>query len=142
MDALYQEIILDHNRNPRNFGEMPNATGVAHGLNPMCGDEVTMYVNVRDARITGVTFTGQGCAISKASASMLTQSAQGLTPDEARALFDAFHNMVTGKSGAKDTKLGKLAAFAGVARFPMRVKCASLAWHAFRDALAASEGVR
>lgn len=135
LGALYQEIILEHNRSPRNHGELPDATGHAHGKNPMCGDEVSVWVRTAGDRVERVTFTGHGCAISRASASMMTQALTGKTRDEALALFQHFHDMVTGAGPADEAALGKLKVFGGVSRFPARVKCASLAWHAFRDAL-------
>ena len=135
LGALYQEIILEHNRSPRNQGELPGATGHAHGKNPMCGDEVSVWVQASGDRVERVTFTGHGCAISRASASMMTQALTGKTRSEALALFQHFHDMVTGGSVTDEAALGKLKVFGGVSRFPARVKCASLAWHAFRDAL-------
>jgi nitrogen fixation NifU-like protein len=138
LTALYQDVILDHNRAPRNFGEMADASGRADGHNPLCGDEVTVWLRVENDVVSAVSFVGQGCAISKASASMMTQAVKGKTRAEAEAIFDRFHAMVTGESGAAaDPLLGKLKVFSGVARFPTRVKCASLAWHAMKDALAA-----
>lgn len=135
-NALYEEVILDHNRSPRNFGELPGANRTARGHNPMCGDQLTLWLLVEGDTITDARFTGEGCAISKASASMMTQAIKGKSRAEAEALFERFHALVTGKGGeVPDKALGSLRAFAGVARFPMRVKCASLAWHALKDAL-------
>ncbi len=135
LDGLYAEVILDHNRAPRNWGELPEARRV-EGHNPLCGDRLTLFVDLEGDVIRDVKFTGEGCAISKASASMMTQAVKGKTRGEAEALFEQFHALVTG-SGARapDASLGSLQAFAGVARFPIRVKCASLAWHALRSAL-------
>jgi nitrogen fixation protein NifU and related proteins len=137
LTALYQSIILDHNRRPRNFGEMPDATRKSEGRNPLCGDEMTLWVKLADDRIEDVSFVGTGCAISKASASIMTTAVKGKTRPEATALFDRFHALVTGSPEARtdDSSLGSLAAFSGVSRFPMRVKCASLPWHALRAAL-------
>jgi nitrogen fixation NifU-like protein len=136
LSGLYQEVILEHNRAPRNFGEMTDASARADGHNPLCGDEVTVWVKVDGDRVAKATFVGSGCAISKASASMMTQAVSGRTRAEAEALFERFHAMVTGRDERPDEALGKLKVFAGVARFPTRVKCASLAWHAMKDALA------
>jgi nitrogen fixation NifU-like protein len=135
LGALYEEVILDHNRSPRNWGEIPGAKHV-EGLNPLCGDRISLSVQVDGDVITDIRFTGEGCAISKASASMMTQAMKGKTREEAQKLFERFHDLVTGR--AKDTppdkSLGSLRAFAGVARFPTRVKCATMAWHALREA--------
>lgn len=131
---LYQETILEHSRKPRNYGELPSANHKAEGFNPLCGDHYTVFLNVKDGAIAEISFHGAGCAISKASASMMTQSLKGKSAQEAEALFGQFHDLVTG-SGGQPEKLGKLAAFAGVSEFPLRVKCATLAWHAMRAAL-------
>jgi nitrogen fixation protein NifU and related proteins len=134
LGELYQSIILDHNRTPRNHRAMADATGHADGRNPLCGDTVTVWVRVDGDTIADVSFVGSGCAISKASASLMTAAVKGKTRAEADAIFAQFHDLVTGQ--ASDTAaLGRLAAFGGVSRFPMRVKCASLAWHALRAAL-------
>jgi nitrogen fixation NifU-like protein len=137
LTALYQSIILDHNRRPRNFRELADADRRTEGRNPLCGDELTVWVKMSDDRIDDVTFMGSGCAISKASASMMTTAVKGKTRSEATALFERFHDLVTGSVSARveDPALGQLAAFSGVSRFPMRVKCASLAWHALKAAL-------
>jgi nitrogen fixation NifU-like protein len=137
---LYQQLIVDHNRNPRNFRLLPDANRTAEGDNPLCGDRIKLYLRVEDGRVAEATFQGSGCAISKASASMMTQAVQGKTEEEAERLFKAFHAMVTSPAtAAPDTSaLGKLAAFAGVRAFPARVKCANLAWHTLHAALAAS----
>jgi len=140
---LYQEIILDHNRSPRNFHEMPVPPARSiDGHNPLCGDHYTIYLLVEDGVVKDVSFTGSGCAISKASASVMTTLLKGRTRDEAEALFQRFHDLVTG-GGEPDpdqiAALGKLAAFAGVREFPMRVKCASLAWHTMHTALASGD---
>jgi nitrogen fixation NifU-like protein len=136
-DALYQEIILEHNRKPRNFREMPDADRTIEGRNPLCGDALTLWMKLDGDTIADVSFKGEGCAISKASASLMTAAVKGKTRDEAELLFERFHDLVTGKLPESDQKpLGPLRAFAGVARFPLRVKCASLAWHAMHSALA------
>jgi nitrogen fixation protein NifU and related proteins len=131
---LYQEVILDHNRRPRNFRVIDGAT-CQEGYNPLCGDRLKVYVSVADGRIADVAFEGSGCAISKASASLMTEALKGRTLDEARGMFDAFQGMVTSPLGSELPALGKLAALAGVREFPARVKCASLAWHTLRAAL-------
>jgi nitrogen fixation protein NifU and related proteins len=131
---LYQETILEHSRKPRNYGELPSANHRAEGFNPLCGDHYTVFLNVKDGAIAEISFHGAGCAISKASASMMTQSLKGKSTEEAEAMFNRFHDVVTG-TGGKPEELGKLAAFAGVSEFPLRVKCATLAWHAMRAAL-------
>jgi SUF system NifU family Fe-S assembly protein len=132
---LYQEVILDHYRRPRNFGPLPDADRKAEGFNPLCGDRLTLYVKVKDGVIEDASFEGSGCAISTASASLLTESIKGRSEREAEALFQRFHDVVAG--GAEpDADLGKLAVLAGVREFPIRVKCATLAWHTLRAALA------
>ncbi len=134
---LYQSVILDHSRNPRNFGAMERADAEGCGNNPLCGDAVTVWVRMDGDRLAEVRFAtppGTGCAISKASASMMTTAVAGKTRAEATALFDAFHALVTGQA-TDATGLGRLAAFGGVAAFPVRVKCATLAWHALRSAM-------
>ena len=137
LSDLYQEVILDHNRRPRNFRALADASHTAEGYNPLCGDRLTLYLQVNGDTITDVTFEGAGCAISKASASIMTTTVKGKTREEASALFERFHDLVTGSPAARpeDPTLGSLAAFSGVSRFPVRVKCASLAWHALRAAL-------
>jgi len=135
LGALYQEVILEHNRSPRNYGPLESATGKGEGHNPMCGDEVTVWVEMDGDQVQAVSFEGHGCAISKASASMMTQAIAGKSRAEAEALFTRFHDLVTGQSTTADTSLGKLKVFSGVARFPTRVKCASLAWHAMKEAM-------
>jgi nitrogen fixation protein NifU and related proteins len=134
---LYQEVILDHNKRPRNFRALPEATHRAEGHNPLCGDRLTLFLRLEEDRIAEVAFQGTGCAISKASASLMTDSVRGRTLAEAEALFDGFHAMITAAPGtAPDAgRVGKLAVFAGVAEFPTRVKCASLAWHTLHAAL-------
>ena len=135
---LYQQVILDHNRKPRNFRVIEDATGTAEGYNPLCGDELKVFLKVdHDGRIEDVSFEGSGCAISKASASLMTTSVKGKTVGEVEALFDEFHKLVTGDldPSAGDHQLGRLSVFAGVSEFPARVKCASLAWHTLKGAL-------
>lgn len=132
---LYQEVILDHGKRPRNFHELPDADQHADGHNPLCGDRLTIYLRLDGDRIADVSFTGAGCAISTASASLMTESLKGKTVDEARAVFDAFHSLVTGSGSADDPLLDKLVVLAGVRDFPVRVKCATLAWHTLTAAL-------
>jgi nitrogen fixation NifU-like protein len=133
---LYQQVILDHNKNPRNFHEMPDATRHVDGYNPLCGDHYTVYVRVDGDTIGEVSFTGNGCAISKASASVMSSTVKGKSKEEAGRLFDTFHRLVTGDaSGLSAADLGRLAAFSGVSEFPARVKCATLAWHTLKSAL-------
>ena len=133
---LYQEVILDHNKHPHNFGELADADRHADGFNPLCGDKLSVYVNLDGDMITDVCFEGSGCAISKASASLMTDSVKGKTLVETRELFDRFLNLVTDGDVADDDEvLGKLAVFAGVRDYPTRVKCASLAWHTLRAAV-------
>ncbi len=141
LSDLYQEVILDHNKNPRNFREIETATQTADGNNPLCGDALRVYVEVEDDRVKDVAFKGSGCAISKASASMMTQVVKGKMRAEAEVLFDEFHKMVTGEldADAEENSLGKLKIFAGVLEFPARVKCASLSWHTLHAALSGEE---
>lgn len=137
---LYQEVILDHTKNPRNFRELDNPSHEAKGHNPLCGDRLSLYlVVVDDDVIRDVSFQGAGCAISTASASMMTEVLKGKTVQEADVLFEAFHDVVTGQDGADEEALGKLAVFAGVRDYPVRVKCATLAWHTLKAALAEEE---
>jgi nitrogen fixation protein NifU and related proteins len=132
---LYQDIILEHSKRPRNYRMLEAANRTAEGFNPLCGDHFTVYLDVEDGHIRDISFQGAGCAISKASASMMTQAVKGKRTEEAEKLFEKFHHVVTGKNGAQSDELGKLAAFAGVSEFPVRVKCATLAWHALHAAL-------
>ncbi len=132
---LYQEVILDHNRRPRNFGALPNANREAEGHNPLCGDRVVVHLHVEGDRVEGISFEGTGCAISTASASLMTEALKGRTVEEARRLFHGFHDFVTKGTGEDPETLGKLAVFSGVREYPMRVKCATLAWHTFQAAL-------
>jgi nitrogen fixation protein NifU and related proteins len=132
---LYQELILEHSKKPRNFRVVEGANHKAEGFNPLCGDHFTVYLDVKDGAIQDVGFQGSGCAISKASASMMTQMLKGKTEAQAEEIFSRFHDLVTGHGAGKEEDLGKLAVFAGVSEFPLRVKCATLAWHALRAAL-------
>ncbi len=131
---LYQEVIFDHNRHPRNFGALANANRHAQGFNRLCGDRLTLHLKVQDGIIQDVRFEGSGCAISTASASLMTEALKGKTEAEANALFEGFHHMVT-EGGETSVNLGKLAVLAGVSEFPARVKCATLAWHTMNAAL-------
>jgi nitrogen fixation protein NifU and related proteins len=140
LQDLYQEVILDHNRRPRNFRAMEGGRR-AEGYNPLCGDRLTVYLRVDNDVIRDVSFQGSGCAISKASASLLTESVKGKTIAEADALFDRFQGMITGPAEAPLDDLGKLTVLAGVRRFPVRVKCATLAWHTLRAAVEARDEV-
>lgn len=133
--SLYQEIIVDHNRRPRNFREIPDADRTANGDNPLCGDRLTVYVNVQGGVIRDIGFVGNGCAISTASASLMTEALLGRTEQEAATLFEKFHEMVAGPGSGARGSLGKLEALAGVREFPVRVKCATLPWHTARTAL-------
>jgi nitrogen fixation NifU-like protein len=137
LSELYQSIILDHNRRPRNFHPMDGEARRAVGRNPLCGDELTVWLRMRGEVIEDVSFIGSGCAISKASASVMTTSVKGKTRAEAETLFSRFHGLVTGAAGEAPSPRDPIAAFAGVSRFPIRVKCASLSWHTLRAALAA-----
>jgi nitrogen fixation NifU-like protein len=140
LDELYQSIILDHNRRPRNFRVMEDASAHAEGKNPLCGDQLTIWLKLDGNVISDVSFQGSGCAISKASASLMTAAVKGKTRDEAEALFNQFHGVVTGAHPENAEALGSLKALSGVSRFPLRVKCASLAWHAMHAALIRQDG--
>jgi nitrogen fixation NifU-like protein len=137
LSDLYQEVILEHNKNPRNFREIADADQYADGKNPLCGDALRVYVAFDGDKISDVAFKGSGCAISKASASMMTQAVKGKTKHEAEVIFDEFHRMVTGELDIEtdENELGKLKIFSGVLEFPARVKCASLSWHTLNAAL-------
>ena len=134
---LYQEVILEHSKAPRNFKRLANANHRAEGFNPLCGDRFTVYLDLEGDKVRDISFEGSGCAISKASASMMTQSVKGKTVAEAEQLFENFHKFVTTQNHAEgdSAQLGKLAVFSGVAEFPVRVKCATLAWHTLQAAL-------
>ena len=142
LEDLYREIILDHYRAPRNRGELPVPPAhKAEGFNPLCGDRLTVYLRIAEGVITDISFQGSGCAISKASASLMTESLKGQSVVEAAALFNRFQHMVTASPDSPIDQLGKLTALGGVRQFPIRVKCASLAWHTMRAALDARDEV-
>jgi nitrogen fixation NifU-like protein len=134
---LYQQVILDHNKSPRNFKKLETANHYAEGYNPLCGDRIDIYVKLDDDRIEDISFVGSGCAISKASASLMSTMVKGKTIGEAEEIFEKFHHLITGKldEEVNTDEVGKLAVFAGVREFPSRVKCASLAWHTLISAL-------
>lgn len=134
---LYQQVILDHNRKPRNFRKIDEPTHICPGHNPLCGDHITVYIHIEEGLVKDVSFEGSGCAISKASASMMTESVKGKTLDEVRNIFNDFHNMLMGEldPAVQEHHLGKLAIFEGVKEYSSRVKCASLSWHALVGAL-------
>jgi len=138
---LYQEVIVDHARRPRNFGELADATRTVQGLNPLCGDQLLLHVKVVDGQIGDVAFEGVGCAISQASASLMTMALKGMTEQDALVLFERVHTMLTEQpcEDAPSTGLGSLAALSGIWQFPSRVKCATLAWHTLRKALQAND---
>ena len=138
LEALYQETILEHTRRPRNFRALDGATGHAEGRNPLCGDQIGVYVRMDGDQVAEVSFQGQGCAISKASASLMTAAVAGKSRADAEALFERFHAMVTGEAGA-DASLGSLKVLSGVSKYPIRVKCATLAWHAMKAALSGEQ---
>jgi nitrogen fixation NifU-like protein len=136
LSGLYQDLILDHNRAPQNFRRMEDANRRVEGINPLCGDRLTVWLKMEDGVIKDAAFQGSGCAISKASASLMTSAIKGKTQEEAEALFERFRRLVTGAlEPAEVESLGKLAAFSGLSEFPIRVKCASLSWHALKAAL-------
>lgn len=135
LNELYQEVILDHNKRPRNFRTLEGASHQAEGYNPLCGDRLSLFVQVDGDTIADIGFQGSGCAISKASASLMTDAVKGQSVEEARGLFERFHRMVTTSPDRAVEDLGKLSVLAGVREFPVRVKCASLAWHTLKAAL-------
>ena len=136
LTELYQEVILDHNKNPRNFRELDTFNRDAIGHNPLCGDRIRLYLQMEEGRIVDVSFQGSGCAISQASASIMTEALKGLTVEEFEELFGRFHSLVTGKTvDPSGEDLGKLMVFSGVSQYPVRVKCATLPWHTLRAAL-------
>ncbi len=137
---LYQEVILDHNKNPKNFKKLENATHTAEGYNPLCGDRINLYLQVEADRIKDISFEGSGCAISKASSSVMTDELKGKSLAEAEELFKKFQDIITGKTEA-DFADGKLSVFAGVREFPVRVKCAALAWHTMFEAIQSNNKV-
>ncbi len=138
---LYQQVILDHHKKPRNYRKPEHANKHADGFNPLCGDKITVFIQIEDGIVCDIAFQGTGCAISTASASMMTESLKGKSEAEVAGIFENFHNLVTGKTPAEaDTSgLGKLAVFSGVREYPVRVKCATLAWHTMRAALEGSQ---
>jgi len=137
LSELYQQVILDHNKKPRNFRKLENANHTAEGYNPLCGDQLTIYLDLESGLVKEVGFEGSGCAISKASASMMTQAVKGKSKEQAESLFQEFHSMVTGELDEEtdENHLGNLKIFAGVREFPVRVKCATLPWHTLHAAL-------
>ena len=137
LSELYQQVILDHNKKPRNFRKLETASHSAEGYNPLCGDQLTVYLDLENDLVKDVGFEGSGCAISKAAASMMTQAVKGKSKEQAENLFQEFHSMVTGELNAEtqENSLGNLKIFAGVREFPVRVKCATLAWHTLHAAL-------
>jgi nitrogen fixation protein NifU and related proteins len=136
LKSLYQEVIIDHNRRPRNYHKLLEANRVAEGYNPLCGDQLTLYLQLEDGTIRDLSFEGAGCAISTASASLMTEHLKGKTEREAHEIFECFRGMVTEEDGeADDAKLGKLSVLAGVKAFPARIKCATLCWHTLHSAL-------
>ena len=134
---LYQEIVMDHNRRPRNFGSMTDSTATSEGFNPLCGDQITLFLKVSEDIVEDISFEGVGCAISKSSASMMTEGVKGKSVEEALTVFEAFREMITAKSdGSKDSEiLGDLEILKGVAQYPTRIKCATLSWHTLQAAL-------
>jgi nitrogen fixation NifU-like protein len=136
LSSLYQDMILDHNRSPRNYGRLENANRKVEGHNPLCGDQLTVWLRVEGEQIQDVAFEGSGCAISKASASLMTSAVKGKSRQEAEGLFEQFRKLVTGTLNPSEAEtLGKLSVFSGVSEYPIRVKCASLSWHALKAAL-------
>jgi nitrogen fixation NifU-like protein len=137
LSELYQQVILDHNKKPRNFRKLENANHTAEGYNPLCGDQLTIYLDLENGLVKDVGFEGSGCAISKAAASMMTQAVKGKSKEQAENLFNEFHSMVTGELNeeTEENQLGNLKIFAGVREFPVRVKCATLPWHTLHAAL-------
>lgn len=138
---MYQELIIDHSRSPKNFGSLSERSHHARGHNPLCGDIIDLDLHVEDNVIKSIAFTGDGCAISKASASLMTECLRGKTLDDAMNLFDGFHHMLTKDEEAQSSLLGKLVVLKGVKQFPVRIKCATLCWHTFKAALKASTSV-
>ena len=137
LSELYQQVILDHNKKPRNFRKLETASHTAEGYNPLCGDQLTVYLNLEDDLVKDIGFEGSGCAISKAAASMMTQAVKGKSKEQIENLFKEFHSMVTGEldEETQENSLGNLKIFAGVREFPVRVKCATLSWHTMHAAL-------
>lgn len=140
LNDLYRDVILDHNKNPRNFGDLPGPTASVEGFNPLCGDRLTLKLKVDGEKISDIRFEGQGCAISTASASLMTEAVKGKTRGEALQLFERVHQLLTDEHAGADDDLGKLAALSGVREYPARVKCASLCWHTLSSALKDPKG--
>ncbi|RZO88284.1 MAG: SUF system NifU family Fe-S cluster assembly protein [Kiritimatiellaceae bacterium] len=140
MRELYQQVILDHNKNPRNFGKIESADGFAHGNNPLCGDSIDVYLRIANGIVEEVKFEGTGCAICTSSASMMTEALTGKSEADAEALFASFHHALTDVTETDDVPLGKLSVLMGVKDYPVRVKCATLAWHTFEAALKRVQG--
>jgi len=140
LDELYREVILDHRRNPRNFGTLDDADRVVDGVNPLCGDKLKLFIKLNDGKVDDIRFQGTGCAISVASTSMMTERVKGATIEEALALQEKVHSLLTVESSSDEPSLGKLAALSGVREFPSRVKCAALSWHALKSGLTDSAG--
>jgi len=138
---LYRDVIVDHNRAPRNFGRLASATHAAEGNNPLCGDKLHVFVEIQDDMVRDIRFEGAGCAISTASASLMSEAVKGKSRAEVAELFGSVHRMLTGRDAEADIGLGKLAALAGVREFPVRVKCASLCWHTLNAALTGGRSV-
>ena len=141
LDDIYKEVILDHYKNPRNKREMPDAERSCSRNNPLCGDEITVFVHEEDGRVAGVSFVGQGCSISQSSASMMTEAVTGKTVEEAEALIGDFRAMMAGELDPTEDEFGDLIALKGVVKYPIRIKCAVLAWDVLQEALAGDEGV-
>jgi nitrogen fixation NifU-like protein len=139
LNDLYRDVILDHNRRPRNFGNLDSADASVEGFNPMCGDHLTLRLKLRDDTISDIRFEGEGCAISTASASLMTEAVKGKSREQALQLFDRVHQLLTDDAAPSAEELGKLAALSGVREFPARVKCASLCWHTLASALKAAD---
>jgi nitrogen fixation NifU-like protein len=139
LEELYRDLILDHYRNPRNHGRLPEPDLVGEGYNPLCGDEIEVQVRIEDGRIAEAAFSGRGCSISQASGSMMTEAVKGKSIDEVLSLAEAFTHMMTDPDSTPPDEIGDLEAFQGVARFPVRVKCATLAWHALQEGLKRSQ---
>jgi nitrogen fixation NifU-like protein len=139
LNDLYRDVILDHNRQPRNFGDLTPADASVEGFNPMCGDHLTLRLRLNEGTISDIRFEGQGCAISTASASLMTEAVKGRTRDEALKLFDRVHQLLTDDAAPPAEELGKLAALSGVREYPARVKCASLCWHTLASALKSTD---
>jgi nitrogen fixation NifU-like protein len=139
LQELYKEVVIDHGRKPHNFRDMPEATHSANGYNPLCGDRLTLYIQVEDGVVSDASFQGSGCAISTASASLMTDHVKGKTPEQAEAIFDQFHALLTQDAAGETDALDKLTVLEGVREYPTRIKCATLAWHTLQAALSGEE---